>query len=201
MGRPGESAVIFRAPFNIVECSTIPATLVEVADEPNWLSDGEQEAWRAFVLARHLLEDALDRQLQQDSGMPHAYFMILTVLIEAEGHVVRMGDLAARLSFSRSRLTHAVARLERSGWVERRPDPSDGRGQLAALTPTGGRAQRDAAVGHVAEVRRVLIDRLTPAQIGQLGAISAAVIAGLVTEPGTIPEGRPHPTPRRAEPA
>lgn len=149
-----------------------------MAPDPNWLTDEEQEAWRAFVLARHLLEDALDRQLQRDSGMPHAYYMILTVLIEATDHTVRMGDLAARLSYSRSRLTHAVASLERSGWVARHPDPSDGRGQLAVLTRAGVRAQHDAAVGHVAEVRRVLIDRLTPAQIGQLAAISEAIVAG-----------------------
>ena len=152
-----------------------------MGDEPNWLSDDEQAAWRAFVLARHLLEDSLDRQLLRDSGMPHAYFMILTVLVEADDGTVRMGDLAARLSFSRSRLTHAVASLERSGWVERRPDPTDGRGQLAVLTPAGEQAQHDAAVGHVAEVRRVLIDRLTPAQVGQLRAISEAVVAGFDT--------------------
>lgn len=149
-----------------------------VAPDPTWLTDEEQEAWRAFVLARHLLEDALDRQLQRDSGMPHAYYMILTVLIEADDRTVRMGDLAARLSFSRSRLTHAVASLERSGWVERRPDPTDGRGQLAVLTRAGVRAQHAAAVGHVAEVRRVLIDRLTPAQIRQLTEISSAIIDG-----------------------
>jgi DNA-binding MarR family transcriptional regulator len=149
-----------------------------VADTPNWLTDDEQAAWRSFVLARHLLEDSLDRQLLRDAGMPHAYFMILTVLVEADDRTVRMGDLAARLSFSRSRLTHAVASLERSGWVERRPDPADGRGQLASVTAAGVRAQHEAAVGHVAEVRRVLIDRLTPAQVRQLGAISDAVIAG-----------------------
>jgi DNA-binding MarR family transcriptional regulator len=146
--------------------------------DPRWLSDDEQAAWRAFLLARQLLDDALDRQLQTDSGMPHAYYMILTTLIEADDHAMRMSELAAQLRFSPSRLTHAVTSLERSGWVVRRACPTDKRGQIAKLTAAGVRAQHAAAVGHVAEVRARLFDQLAPAQVNQLRRICAAIADG-----------------------
>jgi DNA-binding MarR family transcriptional regulator len=154
-----------------------------MAPETRWLSDGEQAAWRSFLEARLLLEGALDRQLQDDSGMPHAYFMILTVLTEADGRTMRMGELTNRLLFSPSRLSHAVDRLERRGWVARRPAPDDRRGQVARLTAAGARAQRAAAVGHVDEVRRRVFDRLTAEQVGQLAAICSTIVDGFAAEP------------------
>ena len=161
-----------------------------MARDPRWLSDDEQSAWRAFLLARQLLDDALDRQLQAESGMPHAYYMILTTLIEADDHAMRMSELAGQLRFSPSRLTHAVTSLERSGWVVRRACPTDKRGQIAKLTPAGVRAQHAAAVGHVAEVRARLFDQLSPAQVQQLRRICAAIADGFDRDGAESADGR-----------
>lgn len=145
-------------------------------DEVRWLDAEEQRTWRAFLGATRLLFDALDRQLQRESGMPHAYYEILVRLSEAPARTLRMSELAQRSQSSRSRLSHAVARLAETGWVRREPCPEDARGALAILTDEGFAALAAAAPGHVEAVRRYLFDPLSSAQVAQLRAISEAII-------------------------
>ncbi|MCW2494828.1 MarR family transcriptional regulator [Jatrophihabitans sp.] len=144
-----------------------------------WLSTDEQLAWRAYLEATTLLFDALDRQLQRDSGIPHGYYEILVRLSEEESRTLRMSELADATRSSRSRLSHAVARLEDRGWVERQDCATDRRGQLAVLTDTGVAALEAAAPGHVSAVRDFVIDRLSPEQIEQLREIGTAIVGGL----------------------
>jgi DNA-binding MarR family transcriptional regulator len=144
-----------------------------------WLSASEQRAWRAYLEATTLLFDALDRQLQRDSAMPHAYYEILVRLSEADGRRLRMSELADATRSSRSRLSHAVARLEERAWLERVECPTDKRGQIAVLTDAGFAALEAAAPGHVAAVRKHLIDQLTPEQVAQLEQIGSVVVAAL----------------------
>ncbi|MER6574100.1 MarR family transcriptional regulator [Nonomuraea sp. NPDC001023] len=140
-----------------------------------WLDPDEQQTWRDFLAAGQLINEALDRQLQREAGMPHTYYMILVALSEAPGRSMRMSELAARAQSSQSRLSHAVARLEERGWVRRERCPADGRGNLAVLTDEGFATLTAAAPGHVEEVRRSLFDVLTPEQVRELGAICSAV--------------------------
>jgi DNA-binding MarR family transcriptional regulator len=141
-----------------------------------WLSADEQVAWRTFLFASRLVHERLERQLQHDSCLPHAYYEVLVQLSEAPGRALRMNELAARSQYSRSRLSHAVSRLEAAGWVRREASPDDARGQLAVLTDEGFERLAAAAPGHVEEVRRVLFDPLTAEQVEQLRAISAAIL-------------------------
>ncbi|PWR11159.1 MarR family transcriptional regulator [Micromonospora acroterricola] len=137
-----------------------------------WLDSDEQRTWRAFLTASRALMDTLDRELQRDAGMPHAYYEILVRLSEAPDRRLRMSDLAEAAGSSRSRLSHAVARLEAAGWVRREEHPTDRRGQIASLTDAGFAALAAAAPGHVEGVRRHLFDALSPAQVDQLRRIS-----------------------------
>jgi DNA-binding MarR family transcriptional regulator len=150
-----------------------------VTEQTRWLTAEEQAAWRAYLEATMLLFDALDRQLQRDAGIPHGYYEILVRLSEEPGRSLRMSELADATRSSRSRLSHAVARLEERGWVERRDCPTDRRGQLAALTDSGFAALEAAAPGHVAAVREHMIGQLSATQIDQLRDIGTAIIAGL----------------------
>lgn len=149
------------------------------SDEPRWLDAEEQRAWRAFMFASRLLFDTLDRELQRDAGMPHAYYEILVRLSEAPDRRLRMSDLAEASSFSRSRLSHAVSRLEALTWVRRDDCPSDRRGQLAVLTEGGFAALENAAPGHVAAVRAHLLDPLTAAQVRALREICETLLERL----------------------
>ena len=136
-----------------------------------WLSDDEQRAWRAFLTAAATVDESLDRQLQRDSGLPHAYYQVLAMLSEAPARTMRMSQLAQTTTSSPSRLSHAVARLEEKGWVRRDKHPTDRRGSLAVLTDDGLRALVAAAPGHVAAVRRAVFDRLDPDQVTTLRVI------------------------------
>src|SRR5579875_1676310 len=102
-----------------------------------WLNPAEQRAWRAYLESTKVLFDALDRQLQHESDIPHAYFEVLVRLSEAPERSLRMSQLADVTLSSRSRLSHAVARLEERGWVVRRDCETDRRGQIATLTDDG----------------------------------------------------------------
>lgn len=147
-----------------------------------WLSDEEQRTWRSFLGATRLLFDQLDRELQRDAGMTHADYEVLVRLSEAPATSLRMGELAERTGSSRSRLSHAVSRLEGAGWVRRDPCPTDGRGAVAVLTGRGAAALRDAAPGHVRGVRRHLFDQLDAPQRRALRTISDRVLGHLEEE-------------------
>jgi DNA-binding MarR family transcriptional regulator len=147
---------------------------------PRWLSRDEQRVWRAYLRATQRLRDQLDRELQRDVGLPLAYYDILVMLSEAPDRTLRMGDLAVRTSSSRSRLSHAVDRLEEKGWVQRRSCPMDRRGAYAMLTDAGFAVLDAAAPSHVESVRRHLFDLLTPAEVEALGSISETIARHLV---------------------
>ncbi|MGW7432054.1 MarR family winged helix-turn-helix transcriptional regulator [Streptomyces sp. NPDC054861] len=149
------------------------------ATGPRWLSDEEQRVWRAYLHATTLLEDHLDRQLQRDAGMPHIYYGLLVQLSQAPRRRLRMTQLAKDAKITRSRLSHAVARLEKNGWVLREDCPSDKRGQFAYLTDEGFAVLERSAPGHVAAVRQAIFDRLSPEQVEQLGAIMSVMAEGL----------------------
>ncbi|MEW1859099.1 MarR family transcriptional regulator [Streptomyces sp. NBC_00669] len=144
-----------------------------------WLTEDEQATWRAFLQATTLLEDHLDRQLQRDAGMPHMYYALLSTLSETPQRRMRMTDLAERTKITRSRLSHAVARLEGNGWLRRENCPSDRRGQLAVLTDAGYEELVRTAPGHVTAVRTAIFERLSPEQAEQLGEISRIIADGL----------------------
>jgi DNA-binding MarR family transcriptional regulator len=146
---------------------------------PRWLTDEEQRTWRAYVHATTLLEDHLDRRLQRDAGMPHVYYHLLVVLSEAPHTRLRMTELAMEAKITRSRLSHAVARLEKNGWVRREHCPSDKRGQFAVLTDPGHKVLATTTPGHLHAVRRAIFERLSPEQRESLGDIMQIIAEGL----------------------
>ena len=151
--------------------------------DTRWLSDDEQQAWRSFLVATNLLYVQLDRELQRDAGFLLGYYEILVRLSEAPGRRLRMSQLAERSQSSRSRISHAVARLEEAGWVRRESCPTDRRGSFAVMTDEGFAALEAAAPGHVEGVRRHVFDTLTDEQVVQLRTISEALVSHLTAEP------------------
>lgn len=132
-------------------------------DEPRWLTNDEQAAWRATVHLSQLLLRQLDRELAPHGLTGHDY-EILVVLSEADGHRLRMTDLADATTQSRSRLSHQISRMESRGLVRRDNCEGDKRGTFAVLTDEGVDTIRRVAPDHVEHVRRHFIDRLTDRQ-------------------------------------
>lgn len=155
----------------------------EPAAGPRWLTEPELAAW--MNLARLLVElpAALDRQLREDTGIPHAYYQILAILSSCPNRAMRMTDLAGLTGTTPSRLSHAVSTLEQRNWVQRNACPTDKRGQIAQLTDTGMAALEAAAPGHVAEVRRLIFDHLTDDDVTRLHTITAKLLTS--PPPGT----------------
>ncbi len=146
-----------------------------------WLSTDEQATWRSFLAMQKRIRETLERQLQQDAGMPMTYYVILAMLSEAPERTMRMTELAAIAGTSQSQLSHAATRLEDAGWIERRRCLDDKRGYLAVLTDAGFEVLSKAAPSHVETVRSVLFDALDPDQVAQLKDIADAVTSHAAT--------------------
>ena len=156
-----------------------PADARSPAGEPRWLDADEQKAWRAWLYSTQLLQDLLDRELVHQTGIAHAYYEILVALSEAPDRMMRMSELADRCLSSRSRLSHAVSRLEERGWVRRQVCVEDGRGQLAVLTDEGFAALQAAAPVHVESVRTHLFDQLSPEQVAAMRDLGETLLRHL----------------------
>ncbi|MBB5981083.1 DNA-binding MarR family transcriptional regulator [Kribbella solani] len=143
--------------------------------EPRWLDQREQQAWRAYIAAQRVVSSRIEQQLQRDAGIPHTYYEILVRLSDAPGNRLRMSELAVATLGSRSRLSHAVNRLEQHGWVKREGIESDRRGQVAILTELGRQKLVDTAPGHVEEVRQSIFDALTAEQVEHLYDVCATL--------------------------
>ncbi|MET0233643.1 MAG: MarR family transcriptional regulator [Kibdelosporangium sp.] len=152
---------------------------METQDPPRWLTERELDAWLRLTRVLFLLPSALDSQLRNDVGMPHAYYQILAILSAEPDRSMRMAELARVTGTTPSRLSHAVSTLEQRGWVERRACPTDKRGQVAYLTDAGMTSLETAAPGHVEEVRRLVFDQLSTDEVDQLRTITGKLLTGL----------------------
>ena len=148
--------------------------------QPRWLTDEEQQAWRATVHLSQLLMRQLDRDLTE-YGLNGRDYEILVELSEAPEQRLRMTDLADATSQSRSRLSHQISRMEQRGLVRRDDCEGDKRGTFAVLTAGGAEAIERAAPSHVENVRRHFVDRLTPHQLEEVRAAFQPVVAHLRT--------------------
>jgi DNA-binding MarR family transcriptional regulator len=127
---------------------------------PAPLTPDEERAWRALARAIQVITRVLDAELLQAHGLSLTEYSVLTNLSEQPGRSMRMSELAGAVSISVSGLTRVVERLARQGLVERVKADTDGRGQLAVLTPAGFARLEQAYPTHLAGVREHVMDHL-----------------------------------------
>jgi DNA-binding MarR family transcriptional regulator len=151
-----------------------------MGDKVRWLNVEERRIWLGWVFTSRLLWEEIERDLQRDSGLSFGHYEILVMLSETPTRARRMSELADATQSSRSRLSHAVARLEELGWVRRETCAEDRRGQLAVLTDEGFAALEAAAPMHVESVRRNFFDLLSPAQLANLQDIQETFLDHLL---------------------
>ncbi len=149
------------------------------AEPPQGLDDEEMAAWLPLMRVLHLLPQQLDRQLREQAGINHNYYMIMVSLSAEPDRAKTLSALAREVAMTPSRLTHALTSLENRGWVERRPCTTDRRVQFAWLTDDGLHALQQAAPGHVAEVRRTVFDVLDRRDLAHVRRIMDNIAAGL----------------------
>lgn len=147
-----------------------------------WLDDDQQDLWQALLTVVLALPAALDRQLQRDAGISNFEYGVLARLSMADAGTMRLGDLARDSNSALPRLSKVMDRFEARDWVVRKPDPTDGRYTLAALTDTGRQKVVESAPEHVAQVKRLVFDPLTAAQRRHLGVALTRIAAAVRQE-------------------
>jgi DNA-binding MarR family transcriptional regulator len=152
---------------------------MSAANEIRWLDAQEQQIWAQLSTMILRLQPVLSAQLQREFGISQFEYLMMSRLSEAPGSMLRMSVLATLTGSSLPRLSQAVGRLEKRGWISRQPDAEDSRYTVAILAPTGFRQLEEAAPSHVTAVREFVFDRLTRDQARRLGAISQRILDGL----------------------
>lgn len=144
--------------------------------EPRWLDEDQLNAWKKFVAVVELLPGVLDSQLQRDAELSHFEYFVLAMLSESPHHVLRMTALASATNATLPRLSHVASRLEKKGYIERRPCPEDKRATNAHLTEAGMAKVVATAPGHVNTVRDNVIDPLDDTDIADLDRIMGRIL-------------------------
>lgn len=145
----------------------------------NWLSADEQQSWRAWIAATTLLPAELSKELTNGHDLTLSDYEILVRLSEADERWMHMSELAALTLSSRSRLSHQIDRMEAAGLVNRECCTHDKRGQHAVLTEHGMDVLVAAAPTHVDDVRRLVVDAMTPEEFAALGNACKKIVAAL----------------------
>lgn len=153
-------------------------------NDTRWLSNDEQTAWMRTAAVLELLPGALDAQLIRDEDLTHFEYFALASLSEAPERTLRITKLASMTNATLPRLSRVLTGLEKSGLVERSTCPEDRRAKNVMLTEAGWAKVVQAAPGHVENVRRLVLDRLSGEQVEQLSLITQALLGEL------DPEGR-----------
>ncbi|MEV8631277.1 MarR family transcriptional regulator [Streptosporangium sp. NPDC051023] len=139
----------------------------------------ELRVWRDYIETAEALRAAISARLQSDSALSPGDYAVLLALSEAEGHRMRSSDLAARIHWERSRLSHHLGRMEKRGLIAREECVTDSRGAEVVLAPAGESAFHGATVPHLRAVRELFVDALTPQQVAAAGELVAALRAHL----------------------
>jgi DNA-binding MarR family transcriptional regulator len=147
-----------------------------------WLTPAQLASWLSVVRLMTRLPWAIDAQLQRDADLSMIEYMSMAMLSEVPTRTLRMSELAERTSSSLSRLSHLIKRLEGRGYVRREADPTDGRFTNVTLLPDGLRKLESSAPSHVAFVRQLVIDNLSPERLRRLGQ-DADRIVGRIDSP------------------
>jgi DNA-binding MarR family transcriptional regulator len=157
--------------------------VTEEGEEPpvEWLTDAEVSSWLSVVRMMTWLPWSIDQQLRRDSGLGMVEYQVMARLSQSPERTLRMSSLADLANSSLSRLSHLVKRLEDRGLVRREPDPADGRFTDAILTDDGFQALAEAAPGHVAHVRSLVIDVLSPEQLRRMGQAADRIMSHIDT--------------------
>ena len=152
-----------------------------------WLDERELRAWRSLQLMQMRLDGELARQLAVDSGLSYPDYVVLVALTDRADGRMRLFELAEVLGWEKSRLSHHVGRMADRGLVTKEKCDADRRGAYVVITGEGRRVIEAAAPGHVAAVRRLFVDRLTPAQLDAIGDAAEIVLAALDEQASTGP--------------
>jgi DNA-binding MarR family transcriptional regulator len=147
--------------------------------DAGWLDEREQTAWRGLLQLHAQLTAELARRLASESPLSYPDYEVLVVLTDRPDGRLRVFELAEALGWEKSRASHHLARMAERGLVKKIPCRTDRRGAFVTATARGRRHLQAAAPGHVAAVRELFVDRLTPAQLDAIAQAADNVLTPL----------------------
>jgi DNA-binding MarR family transcriptional regulator len=162
--------------------STIPEKIGILMNDVKWLDEPERRAWRGLQFMQMRLDVELARQLATDSGLSYPDYMVLVALTDDPQGRLRQFELGELLGWEKSRVSHHLGRMAGRGLVERERCDSDRRGAYVSVTPAGRSEIEQAAPGHVAAVRRLFIDLLSPKELEVIAGVAERVLARINAE-------------------
>lgn len=148
-------------------------------EDVRWLDSDEVETWLQLWSMVAWLPTRLDSQLREHAGLSLAEYHVLSQISMAPERRMRLSELSEVTNTTISHLSRVVSRMEKAGWVERMPDPTDGRATLGVLTDAGWGKVVTTAPGHVAAVRKYVFDNLTQEQRVALGDAAGQIVAAV----------------------
>lgn len=170
--------------------------------ERQWRAHGWGEAARVMAVVTSVMRTQQILLARADGalrahGLTFARYEVLMLLWFSRRGELPLGTIGRRLQVNAASVTNAVDRLEHQGLVSRVPNPSDGRGTLARLTPEG--RSRAAAATEVMNTEVFSGLGVEEPGIDALFDLLRAVrhAAGDFEEPA--PDGRGGPGPRAGE--
>ncbi len=144
-----------------------------------FMSADEHRTWASVMSLLALLPNQIDQQLLRDEQLGHFEYLTLASLAQLESRRERSGDLAARTNATRPRMSHTLRRLESRGYVRRLPAADDARSIVVELTESGMQKIVAATPAHVANVRHLVLDALSPEQQHELRDLLLLVLKRL----------------------
>ena len=151
-------------------------------EDVRWLDEREHRAWRALQLMQMRLTARLAADLAATSDLSYPDYLVLVALTGSPGGRMRLFELARVLGWEKSRVSHQIGRMADRGLVGKERCDVDRRGAFVVATPAGRKAIEAAAPHHVATVRRLFIDALTPDQLESVAGAAEAVLEVLDSE-------------------
>lgn len=138
-------------------------------------SSHDLRIWRQFIETTELLRSLLASQLHAQSELSTGDYAVLLALSEEEHKTIRSSELADRVNWERSRLSHHLGRMESRGLVGRQKCLDDSRGADVILTAEGASLFRRASAPHLRAIQELFLDALTPDLLSAVDDITRAL--------------------------
>ncbi|MEW1962737.1 MarR family transcriptional regulator [Microbacterium sp. NPDC077644] len=133
----------------------------------------ELAVWRAHLEAFDIARSRIEARLHHDSQLSTGDYKVLLALSEADGKTMRSSELAAEISWERSRLSGQLGRMEKRGLIRREPCVEDARGSHVILTDAGAAAFKASTIPHLRAIKEIFVDAFSADQIELMGEAAA----------------------------
>ncbi len=150
--------------------------------EVRWLDEHEQRAWRTLQFMQLRLTGRLAADVATTSDLSYPDYLVLVALSDRPDGRARLFELAGVLGWEKSRVSHQVTRMTGRGLLRKERCDGDRRGAFVVVTEPGRKAIEAAAPHHVAMVRRLFVDPLTPGELDAITSAAEKILAVLDAE-------------------